>query len=460
MRRLIPGIGSGRTSTASGWLALVAAALLILLPLTPGRAVADPTVPYWVVPGDPGTASQLTLPGVADRLLGDSRRWPEIFDLNQGRTQPDGLTLTDPAQLRAGWVLVLPNNGSSGEIRIGPPPGADGSPTIATPPGSAPGALPPAPPATSIGGGAGTRILGLSPTVAVAIGLGLLLLVAAAVVGVPALRRRGSRPAAPAPVATGSRAVLDRALRQLATQVSRPQVYAAVVGPDRVSLRLAPAVPEAPSPWQPREQGSVWEAPNWQLDDASATVGTTGLPLLATVGTIGGELTVVNLGRAPGVVALTGDPAVSMAVVGAFLDEIGVDPTAASVAITVVGPVPGTRLPGGRLRTATDVDGVTAPVASGRSGAPGPEFGAPGPLRGQLVVVTAPIPSVAVERLGALARLSDDTAAVLVVGDVPNAAWRFEAGADGALDVGVLGLRLDPPTPARARGALPYGGRG
>ncbi|MGW4464941.1 hypothetical protein [Micromonospora sp. NPDC004704] len=456
MPRLVPIAGSSGSTTLPGWLAcLIAIVLILLFPLTPARA-AEPVVPYWVVPGESGTVSDLTLPGVADRLLGDSRRWPEILELNQGRSQPDGLTLTDPAELRAGWVLVLPENASSGEIRIGPPPGT-GQPAA-----DLPDTLPPAPLATGPGDTDQLRILGLSPTSAILTALGVLALAGALVAAVPALRRRGNRPAAPAPVATGYRAVLDRALRQLATRPPQPRVYAAVVGPDRVSLRLAPAVPEAPSPWQPREQGSVWEAPNWQLDDGSAPGGPTGLPLLATVGTIGGELTVVNLGRAPGVVALTGDPAISMAVLGAFLDEIGSDPAAASVLITVLGPEPGTRLPAGRLRIAPDPDGITDLLAAGRVGSR-PDGSGPVPppaLHGQLVVVTAPIGSVAVERLGAMATLSDDTAAVLVVGDVPNAAWRFEAGADGSLDVGVLGLRLDPPRTPRSRGALTYGSRG
>src|SRR6266571_3833775 len=45
---------------------------------------------------------------IADRFLGGSGRSPEIFDLNAGRRQPDGGTLTDPSKLHAGWYLVLP----------------------------------------------------------------------------------------------------------------------------------------------------------------------------------------------------------------------------------------------------------------------------------------------------------------------------------------------------------------
>ncbi|GAA5192392.1 hypothetical protein GCM10023322_51890 [Rugosimonospora acidiphila] len=429
----------GRTIVALAALAALFAAMLLVLSLGAGRAAAAPSAPYWVVPGQPGTTSDLTLPDVAQRLLGDGGQWPAIFNLNEGRTQPDGSTLTDPSQLHAGWVLVLPAGATSGEIRVGQPPtGAPGRQS----PGAAVGSPSGAPPARP-------RVLGLQPAVAAGAGAAVLATVASATVAVVRLRRR-ERLASVAPAASGSRAALDGALRQLAAQATQAQVYAAVIGPDRVSLRLAPAVPEAPAPWQVRERGGVWEAPNWQLDPGGYPGGS-GLPLLATVGTIGGELTVVNLGRAPGVVALTGDQAVAMSVVGGFLDEIGADPAAASVAITVVGPVPGTRLPAGRLRVAADVRELTDVFAPGTAAPDG--LNPAQSLARELVVVTAPVGSVALERLGVLAARSDNTAAVLVVGDAPNAAWRFECADGGFLDVGVLGLHLDAPSSARNRPA-------
>ncbi|WP_406106211.1 hypothetical protein [Micromonospora globbae] len=421
----------------TGRLLALLAALVVALPLTSGVAHAvEPAVPYWVVPGEPGTESDLTLPGVADRVLGDSRRWPELFALNKGRTQPDGQALTDPAQpIRAGWVFVLPEGATSGEVRVGPPPTAaaqTGAPPAATPGPASPAV--PSPPHTN-----------RSVTVSL-IGGGVLVALAVAVLLVVLLvRRRRTAGSSPPAAAPGSRAVLDRALRQLAGQSSGAQVYAALVGPDRVSLRLAPALPEAPPPWQARQQGAIWEAPSWQLDENPDGAG--GLPLLATVGTVGGELAVVNLGRAPGIVALTGDRAASMRLAAAVIDEIGGHPAAADVVITVVGPPPAAESLPYRLRVTRDVRVVPAPV----------DATAPAALRDHLVVVTEPIPPAELERLGALAAVADGTAAVLVVGDAPNAAWRFEAGPDGALDVGILGLRLDRPAP---RGRLVAGPRG
>ncbi|PWR11030.1 hypothetical protein DKT68_07070 [Micromonospora acroterricola] len=431
-------------------LATGAALVLLLLPLSPGTASAvEPSVPYWVVPGEPGTESDLTLAGVADRVLGEARRAPELFELNKGRTQPDGLALTDPGQpIMAGWVFILPEGAVSGEIRIGTPPTVTptgGQQPAGQQPGAPPGGGQPQPaapgtaqPAAQVDDGE-TLILGLRPVTAALLIVGALL-VLAVVVLVPILlgqRRRTAGSARPAP-APGSRAVLDRALRQLATQAGQAQVYAALLGPDRVSLRLAPALPEAPPPWQARQQGAIWEAPSWQLDQNPDD--TAGLPLLATVGTVGGELAVVNLGRAPGIVALTGDPAASMRVAGAFLDEIGRHPAAASVTISLVGTAsPPWSVPE-RVRVVTDARNVLVPAGNGAAHQSET-------LRDHLVVVTTPIPPAELERLGALAAVSDGTAAVLVVGDAPNAAWRFEADADGSLDVGVLGLRLDRPTP-------------
>ena len=49
-----------------------------------------------------------TLWSIAERHLGDPRRWPEIFKLNEGRPQDDGGSLTNPRRIRSGWTLRLP----------------------------------------------------------------------------------------------------------------------------------------------------------------------------------------------------------------------------------------------------------------------------------------------------------------------------------------------------------------
>ncbi len=45
---------------------------------------------------------------LAERHLGDGSRWREIFDLNLGISQRDGMHLTTPSSVRAGWTMKLP----------------------------------------------------------------------------------------------------------------------------------------------------------------------------------------------------------------------------------------------------------------------------------------------------------------------------------------------------------------
>jgi membrane-anchored mycosin MYCP len=88
-------------------------AVVGLVATMPARSAAarsaspDETVKYYVVEsafaGKPENLAE-----IAQRFLGSSARATEIFDLNVGRTQPDGEKLTDSTSLNPGWLLVLP----------------------------------------------------------------------------------------------------------------------------------------------------------------------------------------------------------------------------------------------------------------------------------------------------------------------------------------------------------------
>lgn len=73
---------------------------ILLLPPDADEPQQPPAQNITVAPGD-------TLSNLAAHHLGDPRRWTEIWDLNAGRIQHDGLRLAMPGHLRPGWELVV-----------------------------------------------------------------------------------------------------------------------------------------------------------------------------------------------------------------------------------------------------------------------------------------------------------------------------------------------------------------
>ena len=45
---------------------------------------------------------------IAERYLGEGRRYKEIYDLNKNKLQPDGRRLTNPDLIMPGWQVRLP----------------------------------------------------------------------------------------------------------------------------------------------------------------------------------------------------------------------------------------------------------------------------------------------------------------------------------------------------------------
>ena len=80
-----------------------------------------------------------TLWAIAQRKLGDALRWPQVFDLNRGRLQPDRRALLDPHWIYPGWVFDLPDGSAQRPGATGTSPnGSNGS----SPPSAAAGATP------------------------------------------------------------------------------------------------------------------------------------------------------------------------------------------------------------------------------------------------------------------------------------------------------------------------------
>ncbi|MGI5427840.1 BTAD domain-containing putative transcriptional regulator [Streptomyces sp. CA-179760] len=53
---------------------------------------------------------------IADRHLGDGRRYKEIFELNKDRVQPDGSKLSEASLIRPGWIMEMPGDARGGDL--------------------------------------------------------------------------------------------------------------------------------------------------------------------------------------------------------------------------------------------------------------------------------------------------------------------------------------------------------
>ncbi len=95
-----------------------------------------------------------TLWGIAERELGDPLRWSEIFQMNEGRPEPGGATLSDPHWIDPGWTLLLPATTTTTPVSpatpsASPPPASmppTSAPPITTPAATAPPTSAPATP--------------------------------------------------------------------------------------------------------------------------------------------------------------------------------------------------------------------------------------------------------------------------------------------------------------------------
>jgi hypothetical protein len=84
---------------------------------------AGQVVKFYVVKAAAENGKREFLFEIAEKTLGDGDRAPEIFALTKGRLQPDGGRLTDPAAIRPGWALILPDDAKGPGVQTGAVPG-------------------------------------------------------------------------------------------------------------------------------------------------------------------------------------------------------------------------------------------------------------------------------------------------------------------------------------------------
>lgn len=402
---------------------------------------------------------------IAERYLGDGRRYKEIFQLNAGREQPDGGRLEQARLIRPGWVLLMPADASGPGLRVVEPPAVGGA---AGGGGDTAGT-----PATPVGDGSsmeraaqGGSDAGLTPWRG-AVGGSLL----AAGLLASLRRARGARPVVPdetdaeaslrlAADEQGAR-FLDGALRGLAGRCAAegrdlPEIYAAALGAEQLMLSLAPARTDAPAPWQASADGRTWSVSREAVEAADVPAGVLApYPGLACFGTQDGWRVLLDLESAPGLVSVGGDPVTARAVAASVAVELATNHWSDAVRVTLVGF--GDELDGlapGRLRHVDRLEDVLDDVAT-RLATQGRAHVADGVLRGRarrpdralwspdFLVLSAPPDAGQLDRLREIVGDDRRSVGVVTVGDLPGARWRFVVTATGRLNTGPLGLMLD-----------------
>jgi hypothetical protein len=97
----------------------VAAALALLAGPRPATAAqAPPPVKYYAVSSSYQGQPEFMFE-IAQRFLGNGNRATDIFDLNKGRQEPDGDTVSDPTVIRPGWFLQLPGDAKGDGVITG-----------------------------------------------------------------------------------------------------------------------------------------------------------------------------------------------------------------------------------------------------------------------------------------------------------------------------------------------------
>ena len=271
---------------------------------------------------------------IAEKHLGDGRRYHEIFELNQDKVQVDGRKIELARLIQPGWELTMPDDAVGVERIAAAPVQAPATPA----PDPAPGDV------AEPGSSQSTLVEGVGDWAG---GSGLL---AAAVLGAVLLRRRrrlGRTPGEDARsieadlrvAATTDRSVwLDVALRRLTVAcrhagVVPPSAHAVLLSDDSVELLLSPGAPEGVDGWTVHDEGRRWRCE--RTDDLECPSDVPAYPALVSIGVDTEDRDVLlDLEAAGGVVAISGDLAVAEQVASSIAVQAATAPWADTVAVT------------------------------------------------------------------------------------------------------------------------------
>jgi DNA-binding SARP family transcriptional activator len=337
---------------------------------------------------------------IAQRHLGDGRRYKELYRLNKDREQPDGTKLSEASLIRPGWIMEMPADARGGElvempdeapkvsrevrqqisdyaksgiVREKPASPGSGKADTATAQISLPEHRTPASPAAGTGDSA---VAGAPSSSAGGFGLPEALigapLLAAGLLGALGRRRRmalwqsamtavaGRRGMEP-PVPAGEEAdvhdallvgadpeavrFLDLALRGLSASLAAenrplPVVYAAWLTSGDLHLQLAGPSGQPPAPWLQGQEETFWrlERPAVTAYEGLDREGAAApYPGLVSLGTRDDARLLLNLEAVPGMVALGGPEDARAAVLSSVAAELATNGWSDRMTVTVVG---------------------------------------------------------------------------------------------------------------------------
>lgn len=389
---------------------------------------------------------------IAERHLGDGRRYREIYELNKDRAQQDGRRLELARLIQPGWELVMPDDAVGIEAR-------PAVPDVPATPAPAPSGTDTADSASD-GGIIDNAMESVGQWPA---GSGVL---AASVLGALLLVRRrriGRRPDDDARdieadvrvAATSDRiAWLDWALRDLAAScraagVVPPSAYQVLLTDDAVELLISPDAPDGVDGWTVHDEGRRWrrDRPDSGLGDVPPGEAVP-YPALVSLGVdVDGRDVLVDLESAGGIVAVTGSPRLAEQVASSVAIQAATAPWADTVRITA------SSLPAGvadigfeRLTAVDDLNDALADLTAHIGTLPDDvlrgRIGRRAPASSALVVAgTAPRPEVSHE-LGRLAGGGSRALSVVVAGEHPSARWRIRVDEAGNLELPALGIAV------------------
>ncbi|MER7178318.1 hypothetical protein ABT404_02280, partial [Streptomyces hyaluromycini] len=358
---------------------------------------------------------------IAQRHLGDGRRYKEIYELNKDRIQPDGSRLSEASLIRPGWIMEMPGDAHGGELVENPDAhvspevrqqigdyaksgehaqqqhqeqgggqhadqdGATAQITVPSQRQSGDNTATPAAHGTTAAHSASSSSFGLSEAL-----LGAPLLAAGLLAALGRRRRQalwqsalgavaGRRGMEP-PIPTGDAQdvqdallvgadpegvrLLDRSLRGLAAALtaesrSLPVVYAAWLSHGDLHLQLAQPAGKPPAPWQLGQDQTFWTLSRADAERYEDTDAAAPYPGLVSLGTMDDSRLLLNLEAVPGIVSLSGREADRAAVFASVAAELATNGWSDRMTITLVGfGADLTPLAPNRLRHLDDVEAL------------------------------------------------------------------------------------------------------